>query len=230
MNLRIFESAEELTRGCARAIAQKAKGGERFRIALSGGYTPGPIYEMLGSDPLRGELKDLEIDWIVGDERCVPPGDPQSNAGMIQRTLFREGMSPRHRFLRFRTELGDPARVAAAFQEDWRSFGVEKLDLALQGMGEDGHTASLFPGTPVLDVIDRIAHEVYVPRLQSWRVTLSVPVLQASRTIFVLAEGASKREVVESIRKGNKDFPIMKVVDPVEDTWWFVDRAAVPES
>lgn len=229
MNLRIFDSIDELVRGCAHAIAQKARATQPFRIALSGGFTPQPIYEILGLAPLRDELQELEIDWIVGDERCVPMDDPASNAGMIERTLFRSGMSPRHSFLHFRTELGDPAAVALNFEGEWRKRGIDRLDLAVQGVGEDGHTASLFPETPVLAITDRIAHEVYVPRLDSWRVTLTLPVFQAARSIFVLADGEAKREVVGRVRSGGSGYPIESVTTPAEDVWWFIDRAAAPE-
>jgi 6-phosphogluconolactonase len=94
-------------------------------------------------------------------------------------------------------------------------------------MGDDGHTASLFPGTPVLEVEDRIAAEVYVPRLDTWRVTLTKPVLRAATLRLVLAAGAKKKPIIEAVRDG-ADYPIAQVTREVE-TWWLIDREAAPE-
>ncbi|MGH9423925.1 MAG: 6-phosphogluconolactonase, partial [Thermoanaerobaculia bacterium] len=188
--------------------------------------TPKPLYTMLGESPLREQLADLPITWIVVDERYVPIDHPDSNAGMMQKTLFANGLPPKHRFLRFHTELSDPAATARAFQDEWHSLNIDHLDLVLLGMGDDGHTASLFPGTPVLEIEDRIAAEVYVPRLDTWRVTLTKPVLRAAGLRMVLAAGAKKKPVLEAIRDG-ADYPIAQVTKGAE-TWWFVDREAAP--
>jgi 6-phosphogluconolactonase len=226
MNFRIFDSLADLQHAAARDLLRRAARSSPFRVALSGGTTPEPLYRLLGSAPLRDELAPLEIDWIVGDERCVPIDDPASNAGMISRTLFAQGVPEKHRFLRFPTEEGDPEWIAAGFERAWKERGIDRLDLAIQGMGEDGHTASLFPGTPILEVRDRIAAPVYVPRLDSWRVTLTLPVLQQSASVLVLVAGAGKRAVIDALRAGATDFPIARLTGAVEDTWWFADRAA----
>src|SRR6185436_21142812 len=153
MNLRIFDTVDELVRAAARTIVQRVEGLESASIALSGGSTPKPLYELLGAPPWRDALAKTAITWVLVDERYVPLDDPQSNAGMIQRTLFANGMSPSHRFVRFRTELNDPEATAIEFEKEWPGGD---LDLVLLGCGDDGHTASLFPGTPVLAVEDRI--------------------------------------------------------------------------
>jgi 6-phosphogluconolactonase len=229
VNLRIFDTVEELVRAAARAIVQRAGEGARA-IALSGGSTPKPLYTLLGQPPLRDDLASLPIMWIVVDERYVPIDHPDSNAGMVQKTLFANGMSPAHRFLRFRTELGDPAATAREFEKEWRDLGLSRLDIALLGVGDDGHTASLFPGTPVLQVEDRIAAEAYVPRLAAWRVTLTKPVLRAAALRMVLAAGAKKRPIIEQVRAGNAGYPIAQVTSGPGETWWFVDREAAVSS
>jgi 6-phosphogluconolactonase len=226
MNLRIFETPDDTLAATARTLTQRVHAGART-IALSGGETPEPLYAALGATPQREELAEFPITWIVVDERYVPIDHPDSNAGMMERTLFANGISPAHRFLRFRTELNDPAATACAFEDEWRSFAITTLDLVLLGMGDDGHTASLFPGTPVLEVEDRIAAEVYVPRLDSWRVTLTKPVLRAATLRLVLAPGAKKKPVFEALRAG-ADYPIAQVTHDVE-TWWLIDRDAAPE-
>jgi 6-phosphogluconolactonase len=223
MNLRIFQSVPDLLMSAARTIVQRAQSGART-IALSGGSTPRPLYQSLGQSPLREELAAFPITWVVVDERYVPIDHPDSNAGMMRQSLFANGMSDGHRFLRFRTELSDPASTAAAFEDEWRSLGISTLDLVLLGIGDDGHTASLFPGTPVLDVEDRIASEVFVPKLDAWRVTITRPVIRAASLRMVLANGAKKKPIIEGVRDG-ADYPIGVATSGVE-TWWFVDDEA----
>src|SRR5262249_31947203 len=145
-----------------------------------------------------------------------------------EKTLFADGMAPSHRFLRFPTELNDPAATARAFEDEWRRLGLTTLDLVLLGIGDDGHTASLFPGTEVLHVEDRIAAEVFVPRLDAWRVTITKPVIRAAKARMVLAAGAAKRPILEQVRAG-ADYPIAQVTRDAGETWWLVDRAAAPE-
>jgi 6-phosphogluconolactonase len=212
VNLRIFDDAEALAHAAARAVLRS---GART-IGLTGGSTPRRTYEILA-----GELPE-DRTWVLVDERYVPLSDPQSNAAMIERTLFSHGLP--QRWLRFETELNDPAATARRFEERWRSLGIEDLDLVLLGCGEDGHTASLFPGTPVLDVEDRIASEVFVPRLDQWRVTITKPVIRAAKQRIVLATGASKAPVIRDVRQG-VEHPVTVVTAGV-DTWWFIDRAA----
>ena len=226
MNLRIFDTTDDLLTAAARTLVQRVQSGART-IALSGGSTPKPLYAMLGASQLREQLAEFPITWIVVDERYVPIDHPDSNAGMMQKTLFANGMSPTHRFLSFHTELDDPAATARAFEAEWHSLNITQLDIALLGMGDDGHTASLFPGTPVLEVEDRIAAEVFVPRLDTWRVTLTKPVLRAASLRLVLATGAKKRPILEAIREG-ADFPIAQVTTGTE-TWWLIDREAAPD-
>jgi 6-phosphogluconolactonase len=226
MNLRIFDTTGDLLTAAARTLVQRVEAGART-IALSGGSTPKPLYAMLGASPLREQLADLPITWIVVDERYVPIDHPESNAGMMQQTLFANGMSPAHRFLRFDTELNDPAATARAFENEWRTLGITQLDLILLGIGDDGHTASLFPGTPVLEVEDRITSEVFVPRLDAWRVTITKPVIRAATLRLVLATGANKKPILEGVRNG-ADYPIAQVTSGTE-TWWLIDQEAAPE-
>ena len=221
MNLRIFDSVDDLIHAAARTLMQRIDAGART-IALSGGSTPKPLYDLLGQSD---ELPEKPITWVLVDERYVPIDDPQSNAGMIEKTLFARGKPTSHKFLRFKTEIGDPARTADEFEREWRDLHIERLDIALLGVGDDGHTASLFPDTEVLTVEDRIAAAVYVPKMNAWRVTLTKPVLRAAGLRFVFAAGASKRPILEQVRAG-ADYPIALVTRGVE-TWWFVDREAV---
>jgi 6-phosphogluconolactonase len=212
MNLRIFENAEDLAHAAAQTILQS----DAKTIGLTGGSTPKRMYEILS------ESLPQDVTWVLIDERYVPIDDPQSNARMIEQTLFARGVP--ERWLRFRTELDDPAETARAFEREWHALGIANIDLLLLGCGDDGHTASLFPGTPVLEVEDRIAAEVFVPRLDQWRVTLTMPVLRAAQKQIVMATGASKAKVIRELRDG-VDHPIALVTRGL-DAWWFVDRPA----
>jgi len=223
MNLRVFDSPDDVTRATARTIVQRVEAGARS-IALSGGSTPKPLYELLGRD---AALAQYPITWVVVDERYVPFDDPQSNAGMIQHTLFAGGIPPGQRFLPFRTDLGDPHATVARFEEEYRALGLGALDLILLGVGDDGHTASLFPGTEALEVEDRIATVLFVPKLPMWRVTLTKPTIRAAALRLVLAPGASKRAIIQQVRDG-ADYPIAQATNGVE-TWWLVDQAAAGE-
>ncbi|HEX9163506.1 MAG TPA: 6-phosphogluconolactonase [Thermoanaerobaculia bacterium] len=221
MNLRIFDSVDDLVRGAAQTLVQRAVSKSRSVVALSGGSTPKPMYELLGTK-YRDELAKSRIVWVVVDERYVPLDDPQSNAAMMQRTLFRDGILPGHEFLRFKTELNDPAATVREFEADWARLAIDKLGVVVLGVGEDGHTASLFPGTPVLDVVDRVAAEVFVPRLNQWRVTLTLPVIRDAGLRMVLAAGESKRGILEDARRG-VDLPIVRATSGLE-SWWFTDQ------
>ncbi len=225
MNLRIFDSAGDLVRGAAETVLEVAQRKQRSVMALSGGSTPKPLYELLGGGPYRQELAARAVIWVVVDERYVPLDDPQSNAAMIQRTLFRDGIPPGHEFLRFKTELGDPAGTARQFESDWKQLGIARIDAVLLGVGDDGHTASLFPDTDVLGVTDRIAAEVFVPRLNQWRVTITLPVIRDAGLRMILAAGESKRTVIDEVRRGG-DCPITRATAGELESWWFVDRAA----
>src|SRR5687767_14750986 len=115
MNLRVFDPTQDLITAAARTIEQRVSGVEKASIAISGGSTPKPLYELLGSSPQREKLAKTAITWVVVDGCFVPVTDPQSNEAMIQRTLFRNGMSPGYRFLPFRTGVPDAAESAKIF-------------------------------------------------------------------------------------------------------------------
>jgi 6-phosphogluconolactonase len=213
VNLRVFEDAEDLAHAAARTILQSGA----KTIGVTGGSTPKRLYEILS------ESLPPDVTWVLVDERYVPHDDPQSNAAMIERTLFARGVP--ERWLCFNTTLNDPALTARAFENEWRALGIDGLDLVLLGCGDDGHTASLFPGTPVLEVEDRIASEVFVPRLDQWRVTLTLLVLRAAKQRLVLATGAAKANVIREVRDGAQH-PVALATSGLE-SWWFVDQAAV---
>ncbi|MBI2215025.1 MAG: 6-phosphogluconolactonase [Acidobacteria bacterium] len=227
MNFRVFDTVDDLVSGVVATIVARAEAGDRAVIALSGGTTPEVVYRRLGSGEALERLAKRRVLWVMGDERCVPPDHEMSNSRMVSRSLFAAGLPEEHEFLRFRTELDDPAAIANDFEERWNTLRVERLDVAMLGVGEDGHTASLFPGTDVLSVEDRIAKQVWVEAMKSWRVTLTMPALRAARMRIVIANGAKKRAILTELRDGAA-FPVADAMRGGENAWWFVDLDAYP--
>lgn len=228
MNLRVFDSLSELAAGAADALLDQLGGKERQVVSLSGGSTPRSMYELLGEGARRENLERCKVIWVLGDERWVPPGDPQSNATMIEQTLFRNGLPSGHQFIRFDTTVGRPAEAAEKFEADWLHAGIEQVDLAILGVGDDGHTASLFPDSGVMEVDRGIATHVFVPRLDQWRLTLTLPALRSSSRKFVIAAGASKKKVIVAACRGEA-LPIVAVTGEGGESWWLIDKEAYPD-
>lgn len=189
-----------------------------FSLSLSGGNTPKPVYEALAARPL---------DWskviiTFGDERCVPPDDEQSNYLMARRTLIDLIPIPAENVLRMKGEI-DPADAAKEYEADLRARaggGVFRHDLILLGMGPDGHTASLFPGTPALAEHERLVVENYVPKMSMWRITFTYPMLDAARHVCFLVNSAGKDDVLDEVFSGTSDYPCA-AVNPMDGklTW-----------
>ena len=212
MNIRVFDTLPDLAAAAARTIEQRIAPIQRPSIGISGGGTPQPMYEILRRKPPA-----KPVTWVLVDERYVPPDDPQSNARMI-----REKLDPGD-FLHFNTELEDPQDSVRVFENGWKQRGIERLDIVVLGIGDDGHTASLFPGTEVLKA-EGIGAAVFVPRLDQWRVTLTLPTIRAAALRLVLVSGESKAPIVRDAMDGVAH-PIVRATAGVE-TWWMVDRAA----
>lgn len=206
----------------------------RFVVALSGGSTPRPMYRRLAQEPqtLAVDWSRVELFW--GDERCVPPDHPDSNYRMARRALLdgdgHDGVGvPQAHVHRIRGEL-PPREAAAAYREELQAVLGEggRFDLVLLGLGTDGHTASLFPGTTAVEERGRDVVAVYVKKLSSWRVTLTLPVINRARHVIFLVSGAEKADALARVRAG-EPLPAA-MVRPVEGTLtWVVDRdAAAP--
>ena len=180
------------------AVAQSARG--TAHVSLAGGNTPRRTYELLAR-----LLADREhVDWWFGDERCVPPDDPSSNYRLVAESLLAVAHIPTDRVHRVHGE--DPPQVAAAaYGEELEQIvppnenGLPVLDVALLGLGEDGHTASLFPGDPALEVTGALAIAVVAVKPPPNRITLTLPVLRAAREVIILATGAGKRDAVARV-------------------------------
>ncbi|MFZ4597137.1 MAG: 6-phosphogluconolactonase [Terrimicrobiaceae bacterium] len=178
-----------------------------FRIALSGGNTPRPVYRALaasGADWSKWE-------FTFGDERCVPPDSDQSNYRMAKESLFDAAGVPAANILRMRGE-DDPETAAAAYEADLRARSDEyRHDLILLGMGDDGHTASLFPGTEALQICTRLVVANYVPKFSTHRLTFTYPLLNVARHVCFLVSSAGKEDVLEEVFTGRGNHPCADV-------------------
>lgn len=197
------------------------------RIAVAGGKTPLPIYARLATMPLPWDRLDV---WF-GDERCVPPENLDSNYHMLKVALLDViGTNTIERVHRIRAE-GDPIEAAAAYEREL--LGVlgdpPVLDIVLLGLGTDGHTASLFPGSPALTETRWVAANPY---RDSMRITLTPPALRAARHIRFLVSGADKAAILSTVLHGPRDpdrYPAQLIAHAETDVAWFTDLAAVSQ-
>jgi 6-phosphogluconolactonase len=223
--------ADAVARHIVACAADAISSTGRFTLALAGGSTPRAAYSRLATGDLR-----LELDWqrthvVWGDERCVPPDDPQSNYRMAKETLLDRVPVPGNQIHRIRGEV-DPEQAAAEYERELRALlepGRAGLDLVLLGLGEDGHTASLFPGQPAVHETERWVLPVPTPAGDMWRVTLTPAVLNLARNVTFIVSGAAKSlrltQVLE--RPVDSDLLPAQAIHPLQGRLtWMVDEAA----
>lgn len=233
MNLRVYADKKQLAEASARDFADRAteaiETSGRFTVALSGGSTPESTYKLLASEYAE------EIDWpyvhvFFGDERGVAQDDEASNYRMARLALLDH--VPVGSVHRMKGELL-PDETAMQYEEELREFfgplgEPPKFDLIQLGIGEDGHTASLFPNTAALEVTDRWVAQNPVPKFETVRVTLTLPLINAAKSVSFLVAGEGKAEALKEILEGDanpRDYPA-KFVQPAGELNWIVDRAA----
>ena len=205
-----------------------------FRVALSGGGTPKTVYPMILEPRRRDSVDWSRVEFFWGDERAVPPDDPESNFGVAYRMLIAElpNVSP-ERIHRMPADAPDIDAAAFAYEGelrtalDARDGEPPALDLIWLGMGPDGHTASLFPGSTAIDEIDRAVVGTWAPYPNAWRMTLTFPVLNAGRQVVFAVEGANKAEALRAVRAGGSRLPAERVAGAQVE--WLVDAAAADE-
>jgi 6-phosphogluconolactonase len=230
-------AAEEVCR--IGQLSQQVTG--RFSFVLSGGSTPRRLYELLAERPYCSELDWTKVEFFWGDERAVPPDHPSSNFRMARETLLDKLGVPAERIHRIETDGGDQQALdeaARRYEADidrvlGRVAGVSSrpphFNLFLLGMGEDGHTASLFPGTEALEETERwvVAHDV--PAVSGKRITMTPPLINAAHFIIFLVAGASKADVLAQVLQGARDprrYPAQLIRPLTGEVTWMIDRAA----
>jgi 6-phosphogluconolactonase len=234
--IRTFEDAEALALNVAEWLCGLAHASDRaFAVCLSGGSTPRRLYECLAGPGIVSRFPWSRVHWFWGDERFVPHGDLDSNYRLAREALLSRAPVPNANIHAIPTEGLSPEQAAAAYETTLKRFyGAEMVvpgrplfDVTLLGIGEDGHTASLFPGQPALLETRRWAVAVIGAKSEP-RITLTYPTLDSSRDIAFLATGEGKRGVVARAQARDGTIPAARV-RPVGRLHWFTDRAAAPE-
>ena len=206
----------------------------RFTIALSGGSTPKSLYNLLATNA-RTTLPWEQTLFFWGDERHVPPTDPESNYRMVDEAMLSKVPVPPANVFRMPAENPDAEAVAETYEQTLRKVfqlgpnDVPQFDLILLGMGPDGHTASLFPGTAGLKEKSRLVIANWVEKLKTYRLSFTLPVINAARSVAFLVSGTDKAPVLKAVLEGNdpgEQYPA-KLVQPKDGKLiWFLDRAA----
>lgn len=211
------EAAEFLLQQARHALAERGE----FRIALSGGNTPRPVYAEFAR--LGHDLPWEQIYFTFSDERCVSPEDQESNFRMANESLFRPASVPEKSIARMRGEI-DPQLAAQDYQDHLdllatqRGEQIYRHDLLLLGLGEDGHTASLFPGTAALEEKLRGVVANFVPKVNAWRLTFTFPLINHARRVCFLADANKHADLIERVLRGDPDLPAARAA-PSEVTW-----------
>jgi 6-phosphogluconolactonase len=231
VTIAVHPTPEALARATAAWLRERATvAGPRCAICLAGGSTPRRVYELLASAE-RERFPWDRAHWFFGDERFVPHDHPDSNYRMVRAALFDTAPVPSGNVHAMPTG-GEPAQAALAYAHELQDFyGAATLDpqrplfdVVLLGLGEDGHTASLFPGTAALRERQRWAVDTLNPKSEP-RLTLTYPALQSARALAFLVAGASKRDILARVWRG-EDLPAARLRGP--GPVWFVDQAADP--
>ena len=235
-NIVVLENPEEVAHAAAdrfvdlAAVAVTARG--RFSVALAGGSTPKRLYELLASEDYRNRIAWSKVHIFFGDERCVPPENAESNYRMANEAMLSRLPIPRQNVHRMVGE-GDPAASARLYEDELQSFfegaSWPRFDLVFLGLGDDGHTASLFPGTTALKEERAWVAANWVEKFKTFRVTLTLPAINHAAHVVFLVTGAAKARRLAEVLRGPRDPQALpsQSVRPVDGLLeWFVEKAA----
>jgi 6-phosphogluconolactonase len=241
-DIRILDNAERLSWEAAEEFARQAGEAARTRgafcVALSGGSTPKALYALLAAEtgsPFRARVPWEATHVFWGDERHVPPDHPDSNYRMAHEAMLSRAPVPAQNVHRIQAENPDAGRAAAEYAENLRQFfrpapgQFPRFDLILLGMGPDGHTASLFPGTEAVREQNALVAAPWVEKLRSHRITLTPPVLNGATCVVFLVSGAEKADALQQVLEGDyqPDRLPAQIIRPANGrVLWLVDRAA----
>ena len=217
----VTDAAAFILEQSRKAIAER----NEFRIALAGGNTPAPVYARLATQ--GDDLLWNRIRFTFGDERCVPPDDPQSNFRMARENLFVPADVPEESIMRMHGEI-DPQTAAREYEQQLENIAVQRHepiyrhDVILLGLGPDGHAASLFPGTAALEEMTRTVVANFVPKLNAWRLTFTFPLINHARNILFLVGASKSPELIDSVLEGDSQFPAARVNPIAGEVTWMI--------
>ena len=234
---RTFPELDGVCRAAAGRFAELAEAaaskGRTVSVAFSGGETPRKLFVILASAEYAGRIPWKRVQLFQVDERCVPPDDAQSNYRMAREGLLSRVPEAAAQFHRIMAERPDRDSVARDYEDELKrvlapSAGqFPRFDLILLGMGEDGHTASLFPGSAALQETKRGVAPNFSPSLKSWRITLTFPVLNAAAEAIFLVAGAEKAERLKEVFEGPAGrYPAQRIQPMSGELWWYIDEGA----
>ncbi len=237
-DLRIIDDLRGLAQAAAEEFFTQAVGAVRtngrFTVALSGGSTPKSLFSLLATN-FHDQLPWDKVFFFWGDERHVPPDNPESNYRMAYEALLSQVPVPQANVFRVPAENPDANQAAAEYEQTLRKFfeltanAVPRFDLILLGMGPDGHTASLFPGTVALKEKSRLVVANWVEKFKTFRITFTLPVLNNAAVVNFLVGGKDKAETLKQVLEGNQPAELFpsKLVRPTNGRLvWMVDQAA----
>lgn len=236
-DLRVYKSAEELARAGAQLFVDSAveafRVRGRFRVALSGGSTPRRVYELLATPAFSGRVDWDRADLFWGDERYVPADDRDSNYRMTSQALLDHIPVSAANVHRVPTEISPPDAAAGAYETEIRQVfrginSVPEFDLIYLGLGTNGHTASLFPHSPTLHESSRLVVADFVKEVNTWRISMSLPLLNHGRTVAFLIEGGQKAQVLQEVLLGPREPERLpaQLISPQGTLLWMADVAA----
>jgi 6-phosphogluconolactonase len=221
MDVQIFSNTNDLARGAAELFVAE----QPETVALSGGSTPKLMFQML-ADQFRDDVPWDKIHFFWSDERHVSPDDPESNYRMANEALLSHVNGIVHRIP---SENPDAAAAASEYEQtlvEVTKQTLPRLDLIFLGLGTDGHTASIFPGSEVLHETKRLVAAPYVEKFKSYRITMTLPLLNNGATVVFLVSGAEKAEIVKAVLEGENKYPAQAVKPTEGELIWMLDKDA----
>lgn len=238
--IQIFADAEAMSRAAAETIAdhisESLQTHDVYSIALSGGSTPRRLHALLADDPgLREQIPWDRVHFFWGDERHVPPDHPESNYLMAFETMLSRVPIPPANVHRIRGEDPDAHKAAADYDQEIRRFfntaigDMPRFNCVLLGIGPDGHTASLFPGTSALEETQRLVVANWVEKFQSFRITLTGPLFNNADRILLPVSGIEKADIVKAVLEDGPEttrFPVQRIQTTHGEVTWFLDHSA----
>jgi len=233
--IKVFDNVNELSKAAADLILDisnretEKKG--NFSLVFSGGSSPKQTYKNLSQSFYKDKIPWNKTFLFWGDERFVPEDDPQNNFKMTNDILIKKIPVPRNQIFPISTK-GKPVNCALQYEETIKNFFKGKtssFDLIILGLGDNGHTASLFPNTEVLNEKERLVKEVFVKELNMYRITLTAPVINKAKNILFIVFGEDKAETISKVIEGNFDSQNLpaQLIKPDDGTIrWFIDKSA----
>jgi 6-phosphogluconolactonase len=220
MNLEILQTPEDLARAAAELFVERGSS----MVALSGGSTPKMLYQLLAdpNEPFREKVPWPRIQFFWTDERHVPPDHPESNYRMAHEAMLAHVPVIKENVHRVMSENPNDAEAAELYEAEVPS----RFDLILLGLGTDGHTASIFPGSEVLHETKRLVAAPWVEKLKSYRITMTLPLINNAASVVCLVSGADKAEIVREVLKGPKRYPAQEVQPINGELILMLDREA----